>query len=71
MKEFKPLRLLLAEQEISQKELAHQVGLAAGTLCDRLAGKQPFTTWEIDRIAAILGIRREDYHRYFFPQNRR
>lgn len=71
MKPFKPLRMLLAEKEIGQYELARRARIAESTFCDRLAGKRPFTAWEMDRIAQVLDIDRADYHRYFFEPTRR
>ena len=40
--------------------------MAPSTLCARMMGKQPFTTWEIQRVAEVLNIPREQYGDFFF-----
>ena len=40
--------------------------MAPSTLCARMQGKQPFTAWEIQRVAAVLNIPREQIGEFFF-----
>lgn len=40
--------------------------MAPSTLCARMMGKQPFTAWEISRIAEVLNIPREQIGEFFF-----
>ena len=58
---FKRLRVRFVELDLKQSEVAKAAGMAPSTLCSRMQGKQPFTAWEIQRVAEVLGIPREQY----------
>lgn len=47
---FKRLRVRFVECDMKQSEVAKAAGMAPSTLCARMQGKQPFTTWEISRV---------------------
>lgn len=63
---FKRLRVRFVELDLKQSEVAKAAGMAPSTLCARMMGKQPFTAWEIQRVAEVLGIPREQYGDFFF-----
>lgn len=63
---FKRLRVRFVECDLKQNEVAKAAGMAPSTLCARMMGKQPFTTWEIQRVAAVLNIPREQIGEFFF-----
>ena len=63
---FKRLRVRFVELDLKQSEVAKAAGMAPSTLCSRMQGKQPFTAWEIQRVAEVLGIPREQYGDFFF-----
>lgn len=70
MKPFYNLRVRFAECEISQNEVARAAGMAPSTMTSRMTGAQPFTSWEMDKIAQTLQIKPEDYYRYFFDRHK-
>ena len=57
-KPFYNLRVRFAQCEMSQNEVA------------RMTGAQPFDAWQIEKIAAALGISPEEYGKYFFDHKR-
>ncbi len=63
---FKRLRVRFVEMDLKQSEVAKAAGMAPSTLCARMQGKQPFTAWEIQRVAAVLNIPREQIGEFFF-----
>lgn len=63
---FKHLRVRFVELDLKQSEVAKAAGMAPSTLCSRMQGKHPFTAWEIQRMAEVLGIPREQYGDFFF-----
>ena len=63
---FKHLRGRFVELDLKQSEVAKAAGMAPSTLCSRMQGKQPFTAWEIQRVAEVLGIPREQIGEFFF-----
>lgn len=63
---FKRLRVRFVELDLKQSEVAKAAGMAPSTLCSRMQGKQPFTAWEISRIAEVLNIPREQIGEFFF-----
>lgn len=66
MKPFYSLRVRFAECEISQNEVAKKIGMAPSTLTARMTGQYPFNAWEMDAIAQVLNIPREEYGKFFF-----
>ena len=56
---FHKLRVRFAEMELKQNDVARRAGMAPSTLTARMMGYQPFTAWEITRIAEVLEIPRE------------
>lgn len=71
---FKRLRVRFVECDLKQNEVARAAGMAPSTLCSRMQGKQPFTAWEIQRVAEVLGIPREQIGEFFFepsPKSRK
>ena len=63
---YHKLRVRFAEMELKQNEVARAAQMAPSTLTARMQGKQPFTAWEIQRVAEVLGIPREQYGEFFF-----
>lgn len=66
MRKFLALRLRILENDMTQKEVAEEAGLAPSTMSHRMTGSQPFTTKEIKSIGKVLHIPAEDYYKYFF-----
>lgn len=65
---FYKLRVRFAECELGQNEVAKLAGIAPSTMTARMMGRQPFTTWEIARIAKVLDIPASEYGNYFFDK---
>lgn len=65
---FKPLRMKLMELDMKHSELAREIGMVESTLSDRMTGRYPFTAWEIQAAARVLGIPPEQWHLYFFDR---
>lgn len=63
---YHKLRVRFAEMEMRQGDVAQAAGMAKSTMTARMQGKQPFTAWEIQRVAEVLNIPREQYGDYFF-----
>lgn len=63
---YHKLRVRFAECEMRQGDVAQAAGMAKSTMTARMQGKQPFTAWEIQRVAEVLGIPREQYGDFFF-----
>lgn len=70
MKPFKALRVRFAEAEMSQNQVAREIGIAESTMTARMTGTQPFTAWEIMAAAKLLGIPPEEYHKFFFDKKK-
>lgn len=66
MKPFYRLRVRFAECEITQNEVARRAGMAPSTMTARMQGLQPFDAWQMDAVANVLNISREEYGKYFF-----
>lgn len=63
---FKRLRVRFVELDMKQGEVADAAGMAHSTMTARMKGYQPWTSWEIQRVAEVLNIPREQYGDYFF-----
>lgn len=63
---YHKLRVRFAEMEMRQGDVAQAAGMAKSTMTARMQGKQPWTSAEITRVAAVLNISREQYGEYFF-----
>lgn len=63
---FHKLRVRFAEMELKQNDVARRAGMAPSTLTARMMGYQPWTSWEIQRVAEVLEIPREQLAEYFF-----
>lgn len=63
---FKRLRVRFVELDMKQGEVADAAGMARSTMTARMKGYQPWTSWEIQRVAEVLGIPREQYGDFFF-----
>ena len=68
---FKRLRVRFVEFDMKQSEVAKAAGMAPSTLCARMQGKQPFTTWAISRVAEVLDIPRDQIGAFFFDEEPR
>lgn len=66
---YHKLRVRFAECEMRQGDVAQAAGIAKSTMTARMQGKQPFTAWEIQRVAEVLGIHREQYGDFFFESS--
>lgn len=70
MRPFYSLRVRFAECEITQNEVARRAGMAPSTMTARMTGQKPFDAWQMDAVAQVLKIPREEYGKYFFqPQS--
>lgn len=63
---YHKLRVRFAEMEMRQGDVAQAAGMARSTMTARMQGKQPFTAWEIQRVAAVLNIPRDQIGEFFF-----
>lgn len=56
----------MAEEGISQADLARELGIAQPTVCQKINGSRPFFLEEAKRVAEILKIPSADFGKYFF-----
>ena len=63
---YHKLRVRFAEMEMRQGDVAQAAGMATSTMTARMQGKQPWTSDEITRVAAVLNIPREQIGEFFF-----
>lgn len=63
---YHKLRVRFAEMEMRQGDVAQAAGMAKSTMTSRMQGKQPWTSAEITRVAAVLNIPREQIGEFFF-----
>lgn len=63
---FKRLRVRFVEMDMKQSEVAKAAGMAPSTLCSRMKGNQPWTSWEIQRISEVLDIPLDQIGAFFF-----
>lgn len=68
---FHKLRVRFAEKELKQNEVARAAQIAPSTLTARMQGKQPWTSSEISRVAAVLDIPIEQIGTFFFEEGPR
>lgn len=71
---FHKLRVRFAEMEMRQGEVAKAAGLSVGAMSGRMRGKYPWTSTQIQRVAAVLDIPPEKIVDYFFedvPQSKK
>lgn len=50
------VRAAMARANVTQQALANSLGVSAGTLSERLAGRRPFTTDELEQVGYALGV---------------
>lgn len=50
------IRAGLARRRVTQDQLAAAIGISQATMSRRLAGTQPFTVPELERVAAFLDV---------------
>lgn len=63
---YHKLRVRFTEMEMRQGDVAQAAGMAKSTMTARMQGKQPWTSSEISRVAAVLDIPREQIGEFFF-----
>lgn len=63
---YHKLRVRFAEMELRQGDVAQAAGMAPSTLTARMMGYQPWTSTEIIRVAAVLGIPTGEIGAFFF-----
>lgn len=66
---FAELRVRMVRSNLTQRELAQAAGMAESTLSERMRCNSPFHADEIDRIAKVLKISKEDYYMVFFDKS--
>lgn len=54
------IQRLMADRELTQEEVSHQLNMGKAILADILAGKKALNTREISRIAPVLSATAED-----------
>lgn len=60
------IRGRMAEQNITQKEVAAALGVAPATVSQKLNRIRPMNLDEAEKLAVLLGISDEDFGTYFF-----
>ena len=63
---FFNLRVKFMEHDLTQEEAAKIAGISPSAMVNRMSGKYPFNTWEVERLAKALDIAAVDYGKYFF-----
>ena len=64
---FFTLRVKFMEHDMTQEEAAKIAGISPSAMVNRMSGRYPFNTWEVQRLAKALDIAPTDYGKYFFP----
>ena len=64
---FFNLRVKFMEHDLTQEEAAKIAGISPSAMVNRMAGRDPFSAWEMQRLAKALDIAPTDYGKYFFP----
>ena len=59
----------MREKEITQKDLAAALGIAAPTVSQKINGVRPIDLDEARTLAALLEIESGDFGRYFFASD--
>lgn len=65
-KEFNKLRGKFAERNMSQKQVAAQIGLNPSTMTRKMNGLSEFTRTEIVMISQLLDLTRDELNSVFF-----
>lgn len=60
---------LMREKEITQKDVAAALGIAAPTVSQKINGIRPMDLDEARKLAAMLGIESGEFGRYFFASD--
>ena len=61
---FFNLRVKFMEHDLTQEEAAKIAGISPSAMVNRMSGKYPFNTWEVERLAKALDIAPVDYGKY-------
>ena len=56
----------MREKEITQKDIASALGIAAPTVSQKINGARPIDLDEARTLASLLGIESGEFGRYFF-----
>ena len=60
------LKERMREKEITQKDVAEALGIAAPTVSQKINGVRPIDLDEARALATLLGIESGEFGRYFF-----
>lgn len=60
------IKTRMAEEGVSQADLARELGIAQPTVCQKINGIRPFYLDEAKKVAEILHIPSADFGKYFF-----
>jgi len=63
------LKERMREKEVTQKDIAAALGIAAPTVSQKINGVRPIDLDEARRLAALLGIESGEFGRYFFAND--
>lgn len=64
--DFRKLRGLMVEKEITQDEIAKNIGISSSSLSQKLNNKVEFSSSEIYKTCDLLGISHSLISEYFF-----
>lgn len=64
-KSFHMLRVLMAENDYNQTQLARKLGMHHMSLSDRMCGKTPFKLDEMYQIMDLFGVEHDKLHEVF------
>lgn len=56
----------MAEKDITQKQMAEALGIAAPTICQKLNNIRPMDLDEAEKIMLLLDIKPDEFGVYFF-----
>lgn len=62
------IKARMTELQITQAQLAREVGLATPTICQKLNNIRPFSLDEAEKVAGVLKISDGDFGGYFFSR---
>jgi len=63
------LKERMREKEITQKDVAEALGIAAPTVSQKINGVRPIDLDEARALAMLLGIESGEFGRYFFASD--
>jgi len=65
-RKYGALKTLMYEREITQDDVAREIGMPASTLKRRFSGREPWDTDLMERVGEVLDIPIDQWLHYFY-----